>query len=124
MNKTVPVNLFVSSYDVYVDGPDDGRDPREIPVGQPGFLGNPFSDGSAEDNLYQYKRYFLERISTDDRFKKAVMSIYGLRLGCVSDPDQYSHGRFVAEWLNAHRRECQAFSQPTRQQLREMGIES
>lgn len=119
---TKAVNLFLSTYDIYVGGPDDNSDPRQIAVGQPGFLGNPFTDGSPEDNLLKYQAYFLQRLDDDPQFRKAVYSMYGRRLGCVDDPDKNNHGTFLAQWLNAHRAECQRFLQPDARQRQKMGL--
>lgn len=106
MSKTRLVNLFASSYDAYVGSPSDGTDPRQVPPGAPGFLGNPFEDGTSEDNLIRFRHYFLDRVSHDRRFRLAVLSLYGRRLGCTCEqPDENCHGTVIVEWLENHHRE-------------------
>lgn len=99
------VNLFSSSFDVYIDSPfseDDSVDPRDLRPGEYGFLGNPFKSGTVNENLEKYEEYFLERVKTDRYFYRAVLSLYGKRLGCLGDPS-VSHGKTILKWLHYQR---------------------
>lgn len=101
MTKTRAVNLFKGEpYDTYMGGPDDDRSPIELRVGEMGYLGNPFKDGTPECNFEQFKEYFLNRMNTDPLFRKSVVSLRGSRLGCLRDPDANCHASFIAEYIN------------------------
>lgn len=96
--KTELVNIFASSYDIYVDSPANGSDPSAIDPGEYGFLGNPHINGSDFENQKAFEDYFLDRVKTDPYFRRAVVSMYGKRLGCIGDPEK-SHARIVLTWL-------------------------
>lgn len=102
--ETKVCNIYESSYDCYVGPPHDGRDPRELQVGQLGWLANPFIDGSVEENNRLFERYFIERVSSDKRFKLGVLSLYGRRLGCLCDGED-CHALAVTNWLHYHKEE-------------------
>lgn len=97
--KTTLVNLFASSYDVYIGSPTSGADPRTLQPGEYGFLGNPFCSGSVVENNQKFRDYFLERVKTDIYFNRAVTALYGKRLGCLGNP-RNSHGNIILDWLN------------------------
>jgi len=101
--KTQIVDLFRESYDVYVGCPRDGVDPRELAPGTPGFLGNPFVEGTPEENLNRYRNYFMDRVLNDRRFKLAVLSLYGRRLGCICSLSS-CHAQVIVQWLHSQRR--------------------
>lgn len=106
MSRTRVVNLFAHPYQSYVGKRSDGSDPREVRVGDPGFLGNPFEDGTGEDNYLRFKHYFLERVDNDRRFRLAVLSLYGRNLGCVCEqPCENCHANVIVEWIDAHYKE-------------------
>ena len=99
--RTRLVDIFTSPYEAYIGGPHDGSDPRELEPGQLGFLGNPFTPGSLEDRLARFEDYFKQRMADDQRFRLAVLSLYGRRLGCFCE-DERCHGEIIADWLEAH----------------------
>jgi hypothetical protein len=102
--KASVVNLFRNPYDVYIGSPRDGRDPREIQPGAPGFLGNPFTTGTPEENLEDFRRYFRRRLQSDRQFRLAVAAIRGRRLGCVCLEDEpHCHGHVISDWLEGRR---------------------
>lgn len=112
--KTQVVNIYTHQFDAFIGEPHDERDPRTLRVGEHGFLGNPFRDGSPEENLARYEAYFLERVRTDRRFRLAVLSLYGKRLGCYCEGDA-CHGEIIAEWLEGQRDSYQVwFEAPSR----------
>jgi hypothetical protein len=111
------VDLFSEAYDVYMGCPSDKTDPREIEPGHPGFLGNPFYDGSFQENLLWFKHYFLERLERDRRFRKSVLSLHGCRLGCVCDIGTYCHAHIVADWINENYGEHQHLFQYQLQEI-------
>jgi hypothetical protein len=98
--KTELVNLFSSSYDIYVDLPSNNTDPRNLAPGEYGFLGNPFQD--EKDSNEQFSTYFLKRVKEDPYFARAVRGMYGKRLGCLGDPKD-SHGQVILGWLERER---------------------
>lgn len=92
------VNLFSSSFDHYIDSHPD-YDPRDVKPGGYGFLGNPFTQGTHQENLDAYKDYFLKRVTTDRLFYRSVVALYGKKLGCLGDPS-LSHGQIILKWLH------------------------
>jgi hypothetical protein len=104
--KTRAVNLFHETHAVYMGMPYNFQDPRDIRVGDPGFLGNPFTEGTEEENLLRFKNYFLQRVKEDLSFRQSVLSVYGQNLGCVCslihEENHECHANFVAEWINSH----------------------
>lgn len=101
---TKVVNIYESSYDVYVGSTQSGTDPRKIPPGQYGFLANPFQDSCDQDeSLELFREYFLERVGSDRRFRLAVISVWGKRLGCFCVDGEICHADIIAEWLETQR---------------------
>jgi hypothetical protein len=94
--KTELVNLFSSSYDIYIDLPATNTDPRTLAPGEYGFLGNPFE--GEDDGNEKFKSYFLKRVNNDPYFARSVRAMYGKRLGCLGDPRD-SHGQIVLNWI-------------------------
>jgi hypothetical protein len=70
-------------------------------ITRPTIFGNPFvigPDGDREEVIIKYKEYFLDRMAVDRGFKKAILSLKGLRLGCMCKPKP-CHGDVIVEWL-------------------------
>ena len=86
-NKTVVVNRHSSQYDVYIG--------RGTSFGNPFIIGR---DGTREEVLRRYKRYFNDRILLDKEFKKKVLALRGKVLGCSCKPDA-CHGDIIVSWL-------------------------
>lgn len=88
---TTVVNLYKEPFDVYVGRPGKG---------QSGYFGNPFNDGTREENISRFKFYFHERLRKDMEFKARVMSLKGKALGCFCKPKP-CHGNVIADYLNS-----------------------
>jgi len=89
------VNLNREKYDVYIGRAGNGHD---------GYFGNPFKLESAllrDVVLDRYKTYFLERIARDEEFRRRVLGLVGLRLGCFCKP-LACHGDIIVAWINEH----------------------
>jgi hypothetical protein len=89
VTDTTVVNMRNSAYDVAID--------RTSPFGNPFHLGK---DGDRTTVLAKYREYFLERVEKDADFKRKVLALRGLRLGCWCSP-LLCHGMIIAEWLEA-----------------------
>jgi hypothetical protein len=92
--KTTVVNLRKSPFDVYLGRPGNGRD---------GCFGNPFMigrDGTREEVIQKYRRYFEHRLAVDPEFRERVLDLRGKRPGCFCKPDR-CHGDVIAEWLDS-----------------------
>lgn len=75
MNTTV-VNLFKEQYDQYIGRAGKGQD---------GYFGNPFPLLASETRgatIERYKKYFDNRIATDEEFKQRILALKGKTLGC------------------------------------------
>ena len=68
------VNLYKEPYDVYI-----GRSGR----GQDGKWGNPFFEGTKEENIANYEKYLL----ASPELMKALPELLGKRLGCFCKPE-------------------------------------
>lgn len=78
-------------FDVYGGRPRGGGDPRKVPVGQPGWLGNPYvvddPEGTTrEDVLRQFKRYFWQRLNSDPLYRRAVLALNDKTVACFCTP--------------------------------------
>lgn len=99
---TKVVNVYYHAYDVYVGNPQGGTDPRELQPGEYGFLGNPWNHLSDPGEAQRkYEKYFLQRVRKDRRFRLAVLSLQGQRLGCFCEEGQGCHADFLKRWLEA-----------------------
>jgi hypothetical protein len=81
------VNRRIEAWDVY--------------IGRPGIFGNPFhinKNRTRADAINLYRRYFLERVAEDSRFRAEVLALRGKRLGCWCAPLP-CHGDVIVEWL-------------------------
>ena len=84
----------------------------DIPVGSRGWLGNPYEvgkDGSREEVVEKFMQDFLEKVSSDSKFRREVAQLDGETLGCwcqrahEEDGDR-CHGeviKMVVEKLNS-----------------------
>lgn len=88
--KTTVVNIYQSSYDVYIGRAGHGKD---------GTFGNPFSDKRRELNIESFKIYFYDRINEDVHFRQQVLQLKGKTLGCFCAPKP-CHGHVIAEYLD------------------------
>lgn len=101
---TIVVNIRLEPYDVYVGRRGHGHD---------GIFGNPFRPGEddRETCLERFKRYFLDRLDSDQAFWRRVCELRGKRLGCFcagkgglpaeADPLKAEcHGQIIAAWCD------------------------
>lgn len=93
--KTTVVNIRhnQTEFDAYI-----GR----VGLGFKGEFGNPYRigrDGTREDTIKKFKKYFFNRIASDHEFKNKVLQLKGLRLGCFCSP-KICHGDTIATYLN------------------------
>lgn len=103
MNKTEVVNIRVTgTASAVYGGRPHGGDPRTVPPGGHGFLGNPFvvgADGSRHEVIDKFRVYFYQRLEDDPSFLAAVTALRGRKLGCFCKPMD-CHLDVVAEWLD------------------------
>ena len=72
-----------------------------IKVCRPSIYGNPFqigNDGTRQEVIEKFKRYFYNRIENDQHFKLEVDKLKGHLLGCVCKPLP-CHGDIYVEYL-------------------------
>lgn len=98
--EVVVVNKNRSRFDLAIDR-HFGSGMDEQPVGEPGCLGNPFvmgDDGSREDVVAKFARYFIERWQDDAELRNFVAEYVEehdeLRLGCHCAP-KLCHGEVI-----------------------------
>ena len=75
--------------------------PGDVYIGRPSQFQNPFVvgvDGTRAEVLARYKKYFHERISTDEAFRQAIVNLRGKRLACWCKPLP-CHGDVIVAWL-------------------------
>ena len=83
MKKTKVVNLYREEYDIYI-----GRAGK----GQSGKWGNPFSQGTREENIAAFREW----IHTQPHLLNDILELKGKRLGCFCAPKP-CHGDVLAE---------------------------
>ena len=95
------------STDVYAGRGPDGRDMHETPIGERGWLGNPYAldDGhNREESIETFENDFVDRILNDAEFADAVESLHGKTLGCWCqslDADSPAcHAEIIAQWAD------------------------
>ena len=93
--KTQVINIMKNpnGYDVYIGRPGLGFD---------GFFGSPCRigrDGTREETIEKFTKYFRNRINTDEMFRHRVKALRGLRLGCFCSP-RLCHGDVIAKYLD------------------------
>lgn len=88
---TVVVNLRDAPYDVYIGRAGHGED---------GYFGNPFKDGTREENIAKFREWFWRRVNSDREYARCVSQLRGKRLGCFCKPLP-CHGDVIAAWLDA-----------------------
>ena len=91
MRQTKVVNLRIEPYDVYIGRAGKGQD---------GTFGNPFNEGTREENVEAFKHHFHERIRTDPEFKRQVRQLKGKVLGCFCKPKKDCHGDVIVDYLD------------------------
>lgn len=100
--------------DVYVGRGPGGRDMTETPVGERGWLGNPFTldDYERGESVALFRDAFKTRLDEDDEFRAAVQDLHGKTLGCwcqrLDDDLPACHGQVIAEFADRLEREVVA----------------
>ncbi|NQV33471.1 MAG: DUF4326 domain-containing protein [Phycisphaeraceae bacterium] len=109
---TTVVNLNASSYDVYIgrrSAPYAHMLTQGIKPGQKGWLGNPHPIGPCKicsethtrtECIRAFKSDFLEAMTRNEDFKKAVLALKGKRLGCFFKPED-CHGDVIKAYIEA-----------------------
>ena len=73
-------------------------------IGRPSIFGNPYKDGTREENVAKYKPYFNKRYAEDEAFKAAVHALAAhalageLILICWCDPLP-CHGHIIRNFI-------------------------
>jgi hypothetical protein len=91
--KTTVVNVSREKCDVY--------------IGRPGPFGNPFvigKNGTRQEVIFAYSRYFSLRVETDEAFKAKAVTLRGRILGCHCKPLP-CHGDVIVEWLESEEKD-------------------
>lgn len=85
------VNIYKSSYDVYIGRAGKGND---------GYFGNPYQVGSdREECVRKFKDYFYSRVAEDEDFRNRVDQLKDKTLGCFCFP-KLCHGMVYIEYLD------------------------
>ena len=84
---TTVVNLHHEPYDVYI-----GRKGK----GQLGSFGNPFNDGTREENIENFERWVTTAGGRAAYIRNHLHLLYGKRLGCFCKP-KACHGDVLAK---------------------------
>ena len=90
MNKVV--NLRKDKYDVY--------------IGRGSIFGNKFRigrDGTREDVIRKYERWFFWEVRKNENFLKEVLELEGKVLGCFCAPEP-CHGDVIVEFLEEYKK--------------------
>jgi hypothetical protein len=90
-----------NDFDVDIGRADYGNsDMKNTPVGEPGWLGNPYPKGDhgREKCIELFREDFVERLQADPEFRSAVENLQGKTLGCYCKP-KACHGDVILEFL-------------------------
>jgi len=78
----------------------------ETPVGERGWLGNPFTTDEYErgESVALFRDAFKTRLREDPEFREAVFALHGKTLGCwcqrLDDDCPTCHGEVIAEFAD------------------------
>lgn len=78
------------------------KEPYDVCIMRSSILGNPFvigRDGTREEVVEKFKKYFVHCMLTDSNFRAAVENLRGKKIGCCCSPAA-CHGDVYAEFLN------------------------
>ena len=78
------------------------KEPYDVMIDRMTIFGNPYplSRYTRQESLRKYKIYFYKRLKTDPEFKRRVLELDGLTLGCWCKP-QDCHGDIIVEYLES-----------------------
>jgi len=94
------------STDVYIGRGPGGRDMTETPIGERGWLGNPYTLETYDraESVRRFQQDFEARLADDEAFRAAVRDLAGATLGCwcqrVEEELPACHGEVIAEWAD------------------------
>lgn len=74
----------------------------DVYIGRPSPFGNPYvigRDGTRDEVIAAFEKYFLFRVRNDPEFKAKVESLRGKTLGCYCKP-LACHGDVIVRWLD------------------------
>jgi hypothetical protein len=80
-------------YDVYIGRAGQGQD---------GYFGNPYilgKDGSREEIMEKYRKYFFQRMCEDTHFRIKIENLENKILGCFCKPEA-CHGDIIKDYLD------------------------
>ena len=89
--------------DAYVARGSGRKAMGEVPVGQRGWLGNPYTtfEYGRYGAIIRFKEDFEERLESDDEFREAVAGLSGKVLGCfcqtLEESEPACHAQVIAE---------------------------
>lgn len=93
--------------DVYAGRGPNGRDMTETPIGERGWLGNPYAleDGyTREESVQAFEVEFSNRLMTDEEFADAVRDLQGKTLGCwcqrLEADEPMCHAEIIARYAD------------------------
>lgn len=92
--------------DEYIGRGPNGRDMLDTPIGQRGWLGNPYTveDHGRAGCIERFRTAFEHRIKNDAEFRARVRELHGQTLGCwcqtVDADGPACHGEVIAEWAD------------------------
>ena len=77
------------------------KEPYDVCILRPGIYGNPFIigvNGTQEQVVELFRKYFKQRIHNDIIYLQAVMELKGKKIGCCHD-SKPCHGDVYVEFL-------------------------
>lgn len=90
---TQRVNFYTDTYDVYIGRPGKGM---------LGKFGNPFKDGTKEENIARFRELFYRRISIDPSYKIQIEALRDKRLACFCPRGTPCHGDVYVEYFETN----------------------
>lgn len=104
--QTVVAHCQHDEIDVYIGRGKDGRSMRDTPIGERGWLGNPFTldDYSRKESIARFCVAFEARLEANPAFRKAVANLSGKTLGCwcqrADEESPSCHGEVIAHYAD------------------------
>lgn len=92
--------------DVYIGRGPDGANLIDTPIGDRGWLGNPFTVEQWDRGpaIEAFRRVFNWRLASDSEFRDAVKELEGKTLGCwcqrTHEDGPGCHGEIIADYLS------------------------
>jgi|GEM_PF-1708693 len=92
--------------DVYVGRGPNGRDILSTPIGERGWLGNPYTleNHHRGASIAKFREDFEERLERNPEFRRAIEDLAGKTLGCwcqqIDEDGPSCHGEVIAEYAD------------------------